>query len=244
MAPAVDALARSHRVVTFSLSDGRRAGQESGRCGIDIMVDQLEGVLDDRGLARATICGVSMGGRVALRFAARRPERTAALVLVSVPGPSWHLRPSHRLYSRLPWLFAPLFFAGMPGRLREEIAVAIPGRRDRLAFVRRQLLTALRAPVSPARLAAHARLIEGMNSEADCALVSAPTLIMSGEASLDHVVPAEGTCDFARLIAGARAMTLVQTGHLGCITRPTAFADALRQFLLEVGLIRSTEHAA
>ncbi|MSO49750.1 MAG: hypothetical protein EXQ49_07580 [Acidobacteria bacterium] len=86
--------------------------------------------LDERGLARAAICGVSFGGRVALRFAARRPERTEALVLVSAPGPGWHLKPSHRWGARHPLLAAPAFFAVMGVRLWSELAVAMGDEFD------------------------------------------------------------------------------------------------------------------
>ncbi len=245
LSPAVDALARSHRVITFSLCDERRGrhGSDATR-GLDTFVEQIEATLVDRGVGHATICGVSLGGRVALRFAARRPERTDALVLVSVPGPAWHLKPSHRKYARFPWLFAPLFFAGIPGRLEAELAAAFPDRRERGAFARRQLQTILRAPVSPSRMAARARLVDGMDAAADCARISAPTLVMTGEAALDHVVPADGTCEYARLIAGARAVILERTGHLGCLTRPDAFADAVGIFLEHAGVTRSNEHAA
>ncbi|MEO6224117.1 MAG: alpha/beta hydrolase, partial [Vicinamibacterales bacterium] len=170
--PAIEALARSHRVITFSLGKARN---------LDVLVEQVEAALDSRGIERAAICGVSFGGRVALRFAARRPERTSALVLVSVPGPAFRMKRSHRVYARYPRLFAPLFFAAMPKRIWAEITTAIPGSRARLAFAGSQLRTALRAPLSPSQMGMRARLIDGVDTAVDCASVVAPTLIISGE---------------------------------------------------------------
>ncbi len=223
LSPAVDALARSHRVITFSLRDERD--------GLDGLVDQIGAALDDRGLARAAICGVSFGGRVALRFAAQRPERTSALVLVSTPGPGWHLKPSHQWCARHPLLAAPACFSVMAARIRSELAVAIPDRQQRRDFVMRQSRLLGRAPLSPARMAARALLIDGADIAAECAAVSAPTLIVAGETAIDHVVPADGASNFARLIAGSHTVTLEHTGHLGCITRPTEFAELVRSFL-------------
>jgi 3-oxoadipate enol-lactonase len=225
LSPAIDALARSHRVITFSLSAAR---------GLDVLVDQLEAALNDRKLERATILGISFGGRVALRFAARRPERTSALIMVSVPGPRFRMKRSHRILARYPWLGAPLFFAAMPGRVWAELAAAIPDARARRAFARWQLRTILRAPLSPSQIGARALLIDGMDVAADCAAVSAPTLIVSGEPALDYVVPSNGTIEYAHLIAGARAVTLTGTGHLGSITRPDAFASVVHDFLEQV----------
>jgi 3-oxoadipate enol-lactonase len=222
LSPAVDALARTHRVITFSLSH---------EPGLDVLVHQVEAALDDRGVERAAICGISFGGRVALAFAARRPERTSALILVSVPGPRFRLRQSHRTLARHPLLAAPLFFAAMPSRLWTEVKAAMPEPRMRRAFVQRQLRNLLRAPVSPSQMGARALLIDGMDSAADCANISAPTLVIGGEPTLDYVVPSNGSSDYSRLIAGARTATLEGTGHLGSITKPDVFAGLVDDFL-------------
>ena len=222
LAPAIDALARSHRVITFSLSAAR---------GLDTLVAQVESALNSRRLDRATILGISFGGRVALRFAANRPERTSALVMVSVPGPHFRMKRVHKMLARYPRLFAPVFFAGMPGRLWAEASTSISDRRARHAFARLQLRTMLRAPLSPSQMGVRARLIDGVDTAADCANVSAPTLIVTGEPARDYVVPSDGTIEYARLIGGARAVTLKGTGHLGCITNPEAFAALVHDFL-------------
>ena len=221
LAPAIDALAKTHRVITFSLSAAR---------GLDALAGQVEAALSDRGLERATILGVSFGGRVALRFAARRPERTSALVMVSVPGPRFRMKKSHRVGARYSRLFAPLFFAAMPARIWGELA-ALPDSRARRAFAKWQLKTFLRAPLSPSQMAARALLIDGMDTAVDCAAVTSPTLIISGDPRRDYVVPSDGTIEYARMIAGARTVTLTGTGHLGSITRPEAFAALVRDFL-------------
>ena len=80
----VDALSQSRRVLTFSLSC-----KVDPRSVIDRDADQIERGLDQAGVDRATICGISYGGLPALRFAATRPGRTAALILASTPGPQF-----------------------------------------------------------------------------------------------------------------------------------------------------------
>jgi pimeloyl-ACP methyl ester carboxylesterase len=232
MGPTVDALARWFRVITFPLCDERAwRGTASSAPGLDAFAHQVETVLDARAIERAVICGVSFGGRVALRFAARYPSRTAALVLVSTPGPRWHLRKAHQFYTRQPLLCAPLFLAGAPLRLWHEIASAIPDRRERRRFVWRQIFTLLSAPVSPTRMAARARLIADSDPTADCRAVNRPTLVISGDPGLDHVVAVGGTLEYEPLIEGIRMTTIERTGHLGCITRPEAFASAVRDFV-------------
>jgi pimeloyl-ACP methyl ester carboxylesterase len=168
---------------------------------------------------------------VALRFAAVHPERTAALIMVSTPGPDWHLKPRHEMYTKVPWLFGPVFIAEAPARMRREIAVALPDPEQRRQLLRRQLRTFVTAPLSVTRLAIRARLIGQYNRRADCAIVSRPTLIVHGEPGLDHVVPADGSSEYARIIQGAKRQQLDGTGHLGSVTRPHDFADAIVRFV-------------
>ena len=117
--PAIAALAERFRVITFALAGERASGVPFDETrGLDNYTDQISAVMNDRGLERAAICGISFGGLAALRFAAAAPERTSALVLVSTPGPPWRLKRRHLLYLRLPWIFMPLFIAETPLRLR------------------------------------------------------------------------------------------------------------------------------
>ena len=229
MRPAIDALSESFRVITFPLCGERGSRRHlDPRRGLDDFVDQIDDALDDRHLAQATICGVSFGGLIALRFAARRPERTSALVLVSAPGPSFRLRRRHRIYVRLPRILGPVFLAEVPRRVRAEIALAIPDRSG-AAVQWLQVATFLQhLSLSRSR---RARLIGIQDHPADCARILAPTLVVTGEPSLDHVVSTEGTSEYQRLIRHARAVRLDRTGHIGYITRPREFAATVRAFL-------------
>lgn len=225
MRPAVDALSAHFRVLTFSLGDGH---------GLDGYVDQVARTLQEHDVDRAVICGVSFGGLIALRFAAVHPERTSALVLASTPAPRLRLRRRHQLYARLPWILGPLFLAEAPWRLRAEIVAALPSRRERWEFKKNALRTLVGAPISFSQMAARARLIEATDSATDCLRITAPTLVITGERQLDHVVPVEGATEYARLIPNARASVVERTGHLGSITRPDAFASLIRTFTLDV----------
>src|SRR5882724_7284916 len=89
MRPAVESLSRWFRVITFPLGDEPSAcfAFDASR-RFDNYVAHVRAVLEESGVNRAIICGVSFGGLVALRFAAEYPERTASLILVSTPGPA------------------------------------------------------------------------------------------------------------------------------------------------------------
>jgi 3-oxoadipate enol-lactonase len=214
VAPAVNALATDFHVLTSSL------GRE---CTIAADVERILDALDERQIPRAAICGISLGGLVALRFAAMHPERTAALVLASAPGPGATLRPHHRFYTRWPWLCGPLFVAETPFRLRHEMQWTLTGIKalaSALVF----------APVSFAKIARRAMLIESTDIAADCKRIVSPTLVVTGEQRLDLVVPVESTVGYLAAISGATHVVMSGTGHLGSITHPTEFASVVRDF--------------
>ena len=222
--PTIDALAKYFRVITFSLGDDPSRG-------FDGYGDQVLAALEQVDVPRAAICGLSFGGLVALNFASRYPERVAALILTSTPGPGMTLRKRHDLYTRLPWLFAPLFLVEAPLRARAELKAALPSVAERAAFGLMMLRTIVTAPVSPARMASRARLIASYDAAAACGGVTAPTLVITGEQALDFVVKVDGSSRYTRLIAGAHSAVLERTGHQGTLTRPDAFAEIVDRFV-------------
>ena len=232
MRPAVDALAASFRVLTFSLDDvaGARSRRTRPTADLNAYADAVAAVMDHARIERATICGVSFGGLIAVRFAARHAARCGTLVLASTPRPRLRLKPRHQMYLRAPWILGPLFLAETPFRLRPEILTAIPDGKARRAFSLRSLRAVVAAPISLSKMAGRARMISTEDVTADCARITAPTLIITGESHLDHVVPVDGSSEYLRLIPNARAIVLERTGHLGSITRPEAFAAIVRAF--------------
>ncbi len=76
----VPAFAARGRVITF---DHRAFGQSADTTagGSGAFVDDLEGLLDHLGIQRPTLIAQSMGGRSAMGFTLRHPDRVKALVM-------------------------------------------------------------------------------------------------------------------------------------------------------------------
>ena len=187
MAPAVEALAARCRVITFSLADEPSAAWPSRGIGFDAYVEQVGQALDTLRLERAVICGVSYGGLIAAAFLRRYPERVAGLVLVSAIPPSWSPDARARFFMRRPRLLLPLFLLSSL-RLHREIAAASAGWWQGIAASLRHGVLALTHLPAPERMARRATLdrrrrIDGL------AAIHVPTLVMTGEARLDRVVP-------------------------------------------------------
>jgi len=221
MRTTVEALAASFRVITFSLEGS----------DLDSYARQVAAALDQARVDTAVICGQSFGGMIAAHFGAHYSARCRALVLASTPKPALTLRPRHRLYLKAPALLGPLFLAETPFRVRRELRAAMDQPSARRRFSIDAIRTLFRAPISIRKMAARARLVIGDEVVSDCARITAPTLIVTGEAHLDFVVPVNATAEYERLIPHARRVVLPSTGHLGAMTRPQEFAALVRTFV-------------
>jgi pimeloyl-ACP methyl ester carboxylesterase len=222
MRPALRALTARGRVISYSLGAAK---------AFDELVAQVDGVLDLTGVRTAAICGISYGGLIATKYAAARPERTAALIIVSTPSPSWMPSPVQARQLASPWRSTPAFLATSPGRLWPEIAAAIDGWPSRLRFCAAHVARIVAAPIVPADMAARMKLSPGLELCVDCARVTARTLVISGEPGLDLVVPAHSTREFVGLIGGAKYAMMDRTGHIGLVTQPDRFARIVGEFV-------------
>ena len=222
MTPALEALARHCRTIGYSLGPAS---------GIGDLLAQVDAVLDERGLTRAAICGVSFGGRIAAAFAATRPSRTSALVIVSAPGPSWQPSVAQAGYLDRPWLSTPAFLVTSPGRMWPEIAAAIPDRAARARFAVSHTFRILTAPIVPAAMARRIQLPMPLDLAEACRRITAPALVVTGQPDLDRVVPAASTREFVSLIPGAKYEMMKDTGHIGLVTQPERFAGIVGTFV-------------
>ncbi|HKY19620.1 MAG TPA: alpha/beta hydrolase [Vicinamibacterales bacterium] len=232
MRPSIEALAREFRVIAVSLpgEPGVHMPFDEGT-NFDSFVGYIDSVLDAAGVPDAVICGVSFGGLIALRYAARRSHRVRGLILVSTPGPRWKLKPHYARYARWPTLSTPLFALGAIRRYWRELREIYPSLHAQLNVSASTSWRVVNAPAMPYRMSHRTRLAENQNFEADCACVTAPTLVVTGERELDQVVPCEDTMRYVTLIPGARFQLFERTGHLGTVLAPERFAAIVSRFL-------------
>ncbi|MFL6278726.1 MAG: alpha/beta fold hydrolase [Vicinamibacterales bacterium] len=232
MKPTLDELAKHGRAVSYTLCGDIGSDMPfDPALGFDNFVQQLDHVFDRLVINRAALCGVSYGGFIALRYAAVRPERVTSLVLVSSPAPGWAPNPRQQQYLERPWLSAPAFVLTSPLRLWPEIKAAYDTTHERLAFSFLHALRVFMAPIVPPRMATRVALQQGQDFVPDCARITAPTLIVTGEDDLDQIVPPEVTRHYRQLIRGAQYVQMKRSGHIGLLTHPAQFAGIVSGFI-------------
>ena len=231
MRPAVEALARHHRVVSFSLCDERTSPFPCDPArAFENYVAQVGTAMDRAGLREAAIVGVSYGGLIAAEFSARHPERVSALVLASALHSHWRPNQDQQRFLRSPRLLSPLFAANARARMQPEVAAAFPAMGARLRFMASQGARVAMAPASPSRMARRVAWATG-HRFADPRTITARALVLTGEATLDHVVPVQVTEQYMKELQSAQRVVLERTGHIGLVTRPDSFAEILGRFV-------------
>ncbi len=203
-------LARDHRVVRYDLSGhGLSDPDPKARYGTTARVEQLKGLMDTLGIARATLAGNSFGGLVAWNMAAQHPDRINRLVLVdsaafSINGVTERPVP-------VPDMMRAYLMAPAPAAVAFT-ARAIYAHPERLTPERLEQMRAMIArPGNGEALIQHLEQFTLPAPEAALARIKAPTLILWGRA--DKVVPVDHAARIAAAIPGARTIIYDDVGH-------------------------------
>ncbi len=229
--PWAQALAPRHRVIRFDLpASGLTGPDPSGDYSDERSMQLVAALMDARGVARATLVGHSMGGRIAWRFAAAQPQRVERLVLLAPDGfasPGFeygkppevgagvelmrHVLPRPLLTMSLKPAYAD------PAQMTDERAtryhdlLLAPGVRAGLIDRMRQVV--LRDPVPILKT------------------ITAPTLLIWGDR--DAMVPLANAQDYLQALPRSRLVTLPGVGHLPQEEAAATALAALQAFLAE-----------
>ncbi|MGI0082199.1 MAG: alpha/beta fold hydrolase [Nitrosopumilaceae archaeon] len=77
----IELLKKNHRVIAYDIRGHGKSEVGDGQYTLELFVDDLIGLLDHLRIEKTIVCGLSMGGYIALRAVERNPERFKALVL-------------------------------------------------------------------------------------------------------------------------------------------------------------------
>lgn len=221
-------LERDHRVIRYDLPGfGLTGADPSGDYTDARSIAVLLALMDRLGVARASVVGNSMGGRIAWTFAALHPERTGKLVLVSPdgfasPGLEYGVAPKVPLMMRALPSVLPSFM------LRASLAPAYANAdvmTDALFTRYRDMMLA-----PGVRGAIVQRMGQQMLADPVPLLkrIEAPTLLMWGEK--DDMIPFANSADYLRALPHGTLAALPGIGHLPQEEAP-ATVGILREFL-------------
>jgi len=211
--------------------DARGYGESDdyeGALAMNDFVGDLRRVLDHLDSERAHLIGLSMGGVIALDFAASYPDRVATLTLCdTLPGLT-HLSESQRAeFIRLRQ--EPLLAGKEPQDIAPAVAKSLLGKNPRSGSYEKLVasLSALHKQSYLKTIAASVNYAREFVLEA----IEVPVHVVVG--AEDTLTPPSVSRTMAQRIPGARLTIIEEAGHLSNIEQPEAFNRAVLGFLLE-----------
>jgi 3-oxoadipate enol-lactonase/4-carboxymuconolactone decarboxylase len=218
--------AAPHLLPAFRLLriDTRGHGASDAPAGdytLDLLAGDVLAVMDAADVATASLCGVSLGGMIAMTLALKAPARVEALVLACTSAAmdvaTWESRIAMVRSSGM----AAVADLALGRFFSHEFRAHHP---ETVETVRAGLLT-----TSPDGYSGCGAAIRDMTLPPRLPGITAPTLVIGGQADIS--TPFEGHGDkIAAAIPGAQTAMLA-TAHLPCLEAPAAFAGAVRGFL-------------
>lgn len=224
----IAALRDRYRCVTL---DFRGQGKsEVTRDGYDMDTLTLDAaqLIERLGYAPVHFAGLSMGGFVAMRLAARRPELIRSLILMETsaePEPTQNI-PKYRMFYRVARIFGPGAVASrvMPIMFGQKF-MSDPARAAEREEWRRRASANHRVGIGRATEGVISR--KGITEE--ISKITAPTLIVVGDQDV-ATVPARAQ-RIHELIPGSRLVVIPGAGHTSSIEEPEAVTAAIESFL-------------
>ena len=225
--PQVQALADVARVLAPDLRGHGESQATLGTYSMDLLADDLALFLDALGIGQPVVlCGLSMGGYVAMAFYRRYAARLAGLILTATRSA-----------------------ADSPEARQNRDRAALQARQGGVTAITEAMLPKLLSPHSSENkpeLVEYVRAmmmatsmeailgdLEGLKSRPDSTQMLAelrlPTLIIHG--ADDQIIPVEEARTMHNAIPDSRLEILPEAGHLPNLEQPERFNGVVRQFL-------------
>jgi len=224
--PQIERLRDRFRVIAYDVRGHGRSEVSDGQYTIELFVDDLIGLLDHLKIEKVVLCGLSMGGYIALRAVERNPERFRALILCDTSSEA----------------------DTNEAKLRRAASIKTV-KRDGVKAYAETFVKAVFAPESLAKkteiVAAIRGIIESNSPLAICGTLLAlagrtettsslskfdvPTLVLVGE--LDKLTPPSLSAKMRDNLRNAEFHIIPGAAHLSNLENPEEFNNHLLSFL-------------
>ncbi len=229
-APQIEALRGRYRCIAWDhRGQGRSAPDHRETIGIELVWQDAVLLLEALGLSRVHFCGLSMGGFVAMRVAARRPDLVRSLILIetsSDPEPLENIK-QYRLLTRVLKLLGPRVVRGRIGPIMlGQTILTDPARRADVAR-----FTALMSRRKDIWRAVNG-VIDRAGIHNELGKIATPTLVLVGDEDL--ATPRPKAEKLAGAIRGAALAHIARAGHSSTVEEPAAVTKAIESFVISL----------
>lgn len=220
------------QIIRFSNRGTGQTDKPSGDVTIALMAGDAAGLLQEMGIQRAHVLGISMGGMIAQELALNHPQAVRGLVLGCTNcGPAHSVAERAEVRARLEQsqALAPMEL------LRQLLTTAVAPEFLRTAtgeFWGGIAAGWMAAPTPWETIGRHFQAIQSFDTYDRLPRIQAPTLIVHGDQDL--LVPVENAEILGERIKNSRAEILPGAGHMFFWEKPEESAGAIVEFLSSV----------
>jgi 3-oxoadipate enol-lactonase len=224
--PQLQSLPPKVRAIAYDVRGHGMSDVGDGQYSIELFVDDLMGLMDGLSIPRAALCGLSMGGYIALRAVERHADRITGLVLADTRSDADGNEAKVKRTASLKSVKAD----GSAAFGRNFVkAVFWEGSFSRTPDAVEMIRTVI-AGNSPLgiggtllALAARTDTTESLNA------IRVPTVILVGEH--DVVTPPAAARAMHERIIGSQMFSIPDAAHMSNLENPAAFNRHLHEFL-------------
>jgi 3-oxoadipate enol-lactonase len=216
--PQLDHFGRSRRAIAFDYPGYGDSDAAAGGTTRDDYASAILSAMHELGIDRAHVCGLSLGGVVAIAMHHADPGRCASLILAD----TFAVHPEGRaIYERS--LAGSRDLRAM-AEARVDMLIAQPADPE----IRREVVETM-SRIDPAayRIGAEAVWLADQRDRAH--EIRVPTLVIVGDQDL--VTPVDLSNELVDLIPDARMRVIRGAGHLGNLEKPAEFNAIVEEFL-------------
>ncbi|MGN6378837.1 MAG: 3-oxoadipate enol-lactonase [Gaiellales bacterium] len=212
-----------YRVLRWDLRGHGGSPTAAGGYTVPMLAGDLVELLDQLGIRRFSMCGLSLGGAIGMWLAVQAPDRVERLVVACTTS---------RFGDPAQW-------QQRAALVRRDgtaaVADAAPGRwfTDRLREQQPWLVARFRDALLAVSASGYAGCCEAVGAwdfGSIAGSIAAPTLVIAG--ADDPVVTPADARDTASRIPGSRLLVLPDASHLANIDQPQAFGEAAMAHLM------------
>ncbi len=222
----LEALGPDLRVITYDVRGLGATEPGKNPFTFETLVEDLLALLDHLKVGRAVLCGLSMGGYIALRTVQRNPDRVFALILCdtqSTTDTNEGRLHRHEAIQTIEEKGVSTFAEGFAKKVLAD--ETLMEKTEIAGWVKKIVNSNSTLGICRITVALATRL----DTTEALAQIKVPTLVVTGE--FDKLIPVSKTRDMEEQIPGAQLVVIPKAGHMSNMENPEEFNRQVIGFL-------------
>lgn len=221
----LEALKENYRVIAYDIRGFGSSNPGQSDFTIDLFADDLINLMDALKIKKAIVCGLSMGGYIALNAIGRYPKRFEALVLSDTTC----MPDTPEIKAKRLLAIENVMEKGVENyaeaSLKNFFAIeSFTQKQEEIGLVKTMILNTPKTSICKALIA----MCDRNETESILPEIKVPVHVMVGEQ--DTITPLASAQFMNLRIKNSSLSIITQAGHLANIDNPTEFNDQLRKF--------------